>query len=102
MSPETDLTIREEILKRLRIVRIATFVLGGLFLILAVYLVVRLGQINSSLCTLRSDLQDRVARAQDFLDNPNKYPGIKVPPEVIRQQIEGQQKTVDALNDLHC
>jgi len=102
MSPENDPTIKGEILHRLRVLTGATIVLGVILVALLVYLVVRLGEINNSLCTFRSDLESRAIGAQDYLNNPNKYPGIKIPRSVIQQQLDGQLKTIKSLSNLHC
>lgn len=56
---------------------------------------------NAALCTFRDDLVRRVEQSTEFLaDNPNGFKGIS--PEIIRQSIENQQSTIDALGDLDC
>jgi hypothetical protein len=56
---------------------------------------------NGALCTLRGDLEARVASSQKFLrDHPDGIPGIE--PATIRQSIANTQATVDALAAIPC
>lgn len=55
----------------------------------------------SALCSLRADLERRVQTSKDFLEeNPDGIPGL--PAEVIKEGIENQQRTIEALAILHC
>lgn len=56
---------------------------------------------NHALCVLRSDLEQRVADSTQFLvDHPEGIPGIPI--ETIKQSIDNQKRTIDALSDLRC
>lgn len=98
----TDPNIGEQILKQLKILRWMTTVLAIVLIVAVVYVIVRLGEINTSLCTFRTDLETRAAGSQDYLDHPDKYPGIKIPEDVIRQQLDSQKKTIQSLSSLSC
>jgi hypothetical protein len=100
--PNQDPDVREEILSQLKVLRIATVTIGVVIILLVGYIVWRLGTINNSLCTFRTDLQNRAAGAQNYLDHPEKYPGIKIPASVIEQQLKGQEQTIASLSSLHC
>jgi uncharacterized protein HemX len=55
----------------------------------------------TALCTLRRDLEDRVANTREFLrENPEGTPGL--PAQFIKTSIENQQRTIDALGNLDC
>jgi hypothetical protein len=56
---------------------------------------------HQGLCVLRADLENRVQTSRDFLkEHPEGIPGIPV--ATIRQSIDNQQKTIDALEVLDC
>jgi hypothetical protein len=56
---------------------------------------------NQALCALRTDLELRVANAEEFLaENPNGIPGISA--ATIEQSIQNQRSTIEALEDLDC
>lgn len=56
---------------------------------------------NRSLCSLRGELEQRVARSEAFLDeNPHGVPGIT--PATIRKTIGDTRRTVAALRELDC
>lgn len=56
---------------------------------------------NAALCTLRSDLEQRIDDSRQFLeDHPNGIPGISAAD--IQQGITNQQRTIDALSTLEC
>jgi predicted negative regulator of RcsB-dependent stress response len=58
-------------------------------------------QNQTALCALRTDLEQRVETAKQFLlDHPNGTPGI--PDVTIRQSITNQESTIDALSNLNC
>jgi hypothetical protein len=80
-------------------------------LALMVVIVVQFAVINpqfattrSGLCALRGDLQARVANTQQFLAHPDDYPQFNDPRTLalIRTQVEGQQRTIDALSVIGC
>jgi hypothetical protein len=56
---------------------------------------------NNALCTLRGDLAQRIASARRFLgNNPEGIPGL--PAKSIRESIQNQERTIDALSNLDC
>jgi hypothetical protein len=56
---------------------------------------------HDALCTLRGDLQNRVAQSQRFLiEHPKGFAGI--PSATIAQGLVNQQHTIDALSSLSC
>jgi hypothetical protein len=56
---------------------------------------------TQALCTLRMDLERRVASSQAFLvEHPRGIPGISV--KVIQDGIKNQQRTIKALQDISC
>lgn len=56
---------------------------------------------NHALCTLRGDLARRVQDSRTFLkEHPEGIPGI--PAAAIKQGIDNQQQTIDALASLDC
>lgn len=59
---------------------------------------------HSALCLFRTDLQDRVEQTQHFIQHPNTAPDFNDPKtiDLIRSQLEGQKRTLDALSDLTC
>lgn len=61
-------------------------------------------QSRVALCALRDDLENRVAQTQHFLRHPEDFPQFSDPKtvELIKQQVEGQQRTVAALSVLSC
>lgn len=58
-------------------------------------------RLEQALCSLRSDLEVRVASSRAFLEQyPDGIPGIS--PKLIQDGIDNQQRTIIALKDLHC
>ena len=56
---------------------------------------------TDALCTLRTDLQVRVNSSTNFLiEHPKGIPGIT--PKMIRDGIDNQQRSINALQGLHC
>lgn len=54
-----------------------------------------------ALCSLRSDLEQRVRSTEDFLrDHPRGIPGIPV--ATLKTSLDGQRRTVNALGSLDC
>jgi hypothetical protein len=54
-----------------------------------------------ALCALRDDVERRVQSSQNFLaEHPNGIPGI--PARTLRDSINNQQRTIDALSILKC
>jgi hypothetical protein len=88
----------------LRQIRRHLLMLYGLVALLCVVAVVGFlanQKATDALCALRTDLQTRVASSQQFLeDNPNGIPGI--PAKQIRDSIDGQRRTIRALDGLSC
>lgn len=108
----TDEDVRSPIHAALRRLVIATV---ALYLVLAVLGAFAFGVVthqrqdletiaistNDALCTLRADLERRIADSAQFLvDHPNGIQGITA--LAIQQGIDNQQKTVDALDELDC
>lgn len=59
---------------------------------------------NRALCALRGDLETRVAQTEKFLKHPEDFPQFNDPATValIQQQVDGQQRTIDALSIVPC
>lgn len=56
---------------------------------------------HAAICTLRADLQRRIADGRDFLeDHPDGIPGISAAD--IRRSIAGQEATLKALHVRNC
>lgn len=95
------LTTQDVLRRSLRRLMIATAVLY--FMLVAGGLKVYLDSRNTTqtLCSLRQDLEVRVAGSIKFLqENPNGIPGVPV--KTIAEQIANQQRTIDALKNLDC
>lgn len=91
----------EQIKRTLRTLVIATVVLyvvlGGVVL----WTYNSSSTTHDALCTLRADLQNRVAQSQKFLlGHPQGFAGI--PAATIQQGLVNQQHTIDALSSLSC
>jgi hypothetical protein len=105
-------TIQDELRTALRRLGIATVVLYVALAGLGVYFYLdaaagreRIAEVtentNVALCSLRGDLERRVATSIAFLEaNPEGIPGIPV--QVIQQSITSQQQTITALAILEC
>jgi hypothetical protein len=101
-------TVGEDILRRLNILTIATIGLYLITIALVVYLFfaaardrTTIRKTNSALCTLRKDLQSRVAVSEQFLkDNPHGSSGIT--PAVLHNSIKAQRSTIESLSILRC
>jgi hypothetical protein len=58
-------------------------------------------QATGALCTLRADLEQRVASSEGFLrEHPEGVAGI--PARTIRESIANQRRTIAALSGLNC
>jgi hypothetical protein len=56
---------------------------------------------HDALCALRADKEVGVEASQTFLrDHPKGIPGIS--PAVIREGIQNQQRTIEALDSISC
>jgi hypothetical protein len=56
---------------------------------------------TAALCSLRRDLEVRVAAGDQFLrDHPHGIPGI--PAGTLRTSTDGQRRTINALSNLKC
>jgi len=54
-----------------------------------------------ALCVLRGDLETRINSSTKFLqEHPEGIPGIR--PKLIRDGIQNQRRTVNALRSLNC
>jgi hypothetical protein len=99
----------------LRVQRLMTWLTVTLFVLLALFGgvvwtirsgdVERINQIantnQQALCAFRGDVQARVLTSVQFLEeHPNGIPGIS--PAVIREGLQAQRQTVEALAVLNC
>jgi Flp pilus assembly protein CpaB len=122
MSPDTDPTIAETILKELKRQRYALIVLAALFLAAGVVGYVALsnrGDDNerlaakaatlaqnaetdhAALCTFRVDLQSRVSETVDYLrTHPKGFPGV--PLKTLQTSLNGQKLALQSLQALNC
>jgi hypothetical protein len=58
-------------------------------------------QARDAICALKGDLSRRITVSRQFLkERPNGIPGI--PPATIKQSIDNQQQTLDALRPVKC
>jgi hypothetical protein len=58
-------------------------------------------QAREAICALKGDLSRRIDASRQFLkERPNGVPGI--PPATIKQSIDNQQQTLDALGSVKC
>jgi hypothetical protein len=65
------------------------------------FFLVSASKTHDALCNLRGDLQTRVDTTHRFLRlHPAGIPGV--PPALLAQQADGQQRTVNALAPLGC
>lgn len=84
-----------------RFVNIAMGALLGLLLGFSVYQGILNAKQGDALCTFRKDLQERVRQSEGFLrEHPQGFAGI--PAATIRQSLEGQKRTIKALQPLAC
>lgn len=89
------------IMQRLNVLIVATVLLYGATGYVAITGKVATDRNTDALCTLRSDLEKRVANTADFLKNhPKGFAGI--PAATLRASAEQQQRTILALSDLDC
>lgn len=79
----------------------------GLLTVLAagLYKIVELSQdgkqAHDAICALKGDLSKRIDSSRDFLrDHPAGIAGI--PAATIKQGVDNQQRTLDALRDVKC
>lgn len=105
---DRTLDVGEEIIRRLRWLTVAVLVCLALSVGVGVFAIVQAVQVGhdsdrttAALCTLRADLQSRVDQSEQFLSkHPKGFAGI--PAATIKQSLEGQQRTVTALQGLEC
>jgi hypothetical protein len=112
VMPDRDPDIREAILHAIKVIRnwtIILFVALGAVTAAGIYEVAQrraelqhvANQTIGALCTFRADLARRAEDGRLFLvEHPDGIPGI--PPAVIRQNVENQLRTLDALSGLPC
>jgi hypothetical protein len=94
-------TPKEEAQKALLWLTIATVALFLSVAGISVYFYIDASHSRQALCTLRGDLEQRVQSSRDFLrDHPKGIPGIPI--ATIKQGIDNQQRTIDALSSLSC
>lgn len=70
---------------------------------LAVYVFLQLQHTNTSLCSFRGDLEQRVDQTQKFLDDhpgPEPFPGITR--ATLQTGLTNQRRTIESLSDLNC
>lgn len=103
-DPADPTVIAELILGIRRSLRVLVGATVLLYVVVALILLYtwRTSEANrSALCTLRIELERKVARSTEFLiKNPNGVPGI--PAATIRAGIDSETKTIEALGDLDC
>jgi hypothetical protein len=104
--PKADLSnpalhTAKELRRMLRILIGLTVVLYVIMFGIATYTYFQ-GQRNTkALCTIRDNAQNRVAQAQQFLqDHPNGIAGLT--PDDLQRSINTSQATVKALEDVDC
>lgn len=97
--PDTTLNpIAAGLRRSLRGLVVATVVLYLALAGIAGYAVRNSAQTHDALCALRSDVTNRIAQSEQFLvDHPHSHFT-----DAIKVQIENQQRTVDALDNLSC
>lgn len=80
-------------------VTLVLFAAAGLFYVQHVA-----NQTNAALCTFRTDLENRVAQTETFLDRPERFPEFNHPETLalIRAQVQNQRRTILALSSLPC
>lgn len=105
-------TAQEQIQQSLRRLFVSTLVLYFVLAVVSAFLYFSLANqqdalaestlsTNQALCTLRGDLVQRIESTKSFLrDHPEGIAGIS--PQIIRQGLQNQQRTVDALESLDC
>lgn len=88
----------------LRLLRATTLWNSAAIVVLIVLMVVAFFANQKSmdaLCALRGDLTSRVASSREFLkDHPNGF--ADVPAKTIRDSIDNQMRTINALSVLSC
>ena len=116
---EESTDIRQQLLKSIRLLTIATI---GLFLAIGTLALVgfldsrhqardikrsgeRVEEIAENnlagLCALRADIQRRYDAGVEFLrENPDGIPGLS--PETLQRSLDGQRATLDALDVIDC
>lgn len=87
--------------KALRRFVAATLLLYLIVAGLSLYVYTQAHANGAALCALRNDLERRVISSRRFLEeNPEGIPGLT--PALLREGIENQQRTIDALSGLDC
>jgi hypothetical protein len=106
------IVLQDELKRALRWLTVAVVVMylvmaiigGGLF-ISANHQRAEISTVNArtsdALCALVHDIERRIAGAQDFLDK-NPEGSTAIPAVLIRQTIQNQRQTLEALSPLNC
>jgi hypothetical protein len=102
MHPTTSPDIGQRLLRGQRRQTVAIDVLFLVVMAISGYALKKANEIHDALCTFDGDLQSRVARSEDFILHPEKYPGVHIDPKIIVPQVESQKQTLDSLNGLGC
>jgi len=104
--PKADLSdsalhVAKELRRWIRVLAALTLLLYVVMIGIATYTYFQ-GQRNTkALCTIRDNAQNRVAQAQQFLqDHPNGISGLT--PDDLQRSINTSQATVKALEDVDC
>ena len=59
-------------------------------------------QAHRALCAIKEDDVKRLHDAKQFLNNPNEFPGIKIPVAVVKNSIHGLEHQTHDLKDVTC
>jgi hypothetical protein len=87
--------------KTLRLLVVATVVLYLFVIVVSGLAFSNSQRTEDALCAVRGDLEGRVEGSQDFLhEHPNGFAGIS--PAVIREGLQNEQHTIDALGSISC
>ena len=101
-TPDAGATL-QAIRRSLRILIRAQVVLYLVVLGLTAWTLITASNIESSLCTFRSDLETRADTTEKLLDeNPEAFAEFGLTPEEARGQVDNQRRTIAALGDLDC
>jgi hypothetical protein len=91
--------------RTLNVLVAATLLLFAVVIGVAYYTYDKADTANDALCSFRSDLEDRVERAEQFLaENPDgvDFGDTAFNPKELQAQLENQRRTVESLADLSC
>lgn len=98
---DTSVNIARDIRRWLRVLIAMTSLLYVLTATWAFYTFHAAERNRKALCTLRANTQIQIEQTQQFLiDHPRGFPGVSN--SDLKANIRQLQKTVDALDTLHC